>query len=73
MASIRHKAMASALGATGGMAGVTGFGAALQSGCATSGACGACFGCAGIGVAALVLMLYRRIGPAEGEADDGVA
>ena len=67
MENLRNKIITAALGATGSMAGL-----AVFSRCA-GGACSACFGCAGTGMALVLAGLWSmHSGEKEGD-NDGLA
>ena len=68
MENLRHKIVTAALGATGSLTGL-----AVISRCG-GGACGACFGCAGAGVALVLAGLWSKSREQEEEGDcDGLA
>ena len=68
MENLRPKIIAAALGATGSLTGLT-----VLSRCA-GGACVACFGCAGAGLALVLAGLWSKRSGQEEEGDcDGLA
>lgn len=67
MENVRAKVVATALGASGSMAGLLSL-----SKCSGS-ICTSCFGCAGAGVGILLIVLLRRIKGFKKEENNGVA
>jgi len=55
MASLKHKLFFSLIGASGSLSGI-----AASASCQGS-HCGSCMGCAGIGIAMLLLLLYGKL------------
>lgn len=67
MKNARARLVSSALGASGGLAGM------LSLSNCTGGSCTSCFGCAGAGVGILLLVLYGKMKRTTMEDNNGMA
>jgi hypothetical protein len=67
MEKLRAKLVSTALGASGGMAGL------LSLSKCSGGPCTSCFGCAGAGMGLLLLVLFNRMKENRKEEKDGMA